>query len=116
MRVLRITAVALIGVLLIFPACAKPSTETSIPKQGTYEVRVPGREFKPSIITVPVGTTVKWVSYDGEQHSVTSDTGLFDGSLPPFGSFNYTFTERGRFEYYCQNHGHNGEVGAVVVE
>ncbi len=116
MRMLRIIAIILTGILLIFPACAKPSTETSIPKQGPYEVRVAGTDFKPSIIRVPVGTTVTWVSYDGGQHSVTSDTGLFDGSLPPFGSFNYTFTERGTYEYFCQNQQHNGMAGAVVVE
>lgn len=105
-----------IGVLLIFPACAKPYTETSIPVQGPYEVRISGRDFNPGIIKVPVGTTVSWTSRDGETHSVTSDTGLFDGSLPPFGSFNYTFTERGTYEYFCQNHSHNAEAGAVVVE
>ena len=116
MRIIRIIAVILTGVLLILPACAKPSTETSIPKQGLYEVRVSGSDFNPGIIRVPVGTTVTWVSRDGEMHSVTSDTGLFAGSLPPFGSFNYTFTERGSYEYFCQNHSHNAAAGAVVVE
>ena len=119
MRIPKIIAILFIGVLFILSACTlstpKPAP-TIVPVQGPYEVRVPGREFKPSIITVPVGTTVKWISYDGEQHSVTSDTGLFDGSLPPFGSFNYTFTERGNYEYYCQNHAHNQENGVVVVE
>ncbi|MDO8715811.1 MAG: cupredoxin domain-containing protein [Dehalococcoidales bacterium] len=116
MRIIRITASILIGVLLILSACTKLSTPRPTPAQGANVVRVSGREFKPSIIKVPVGTTVIWINYDGEQHSVTSNTGLFAGSLPPFASFNYTFTERGTFEYYCQNHDYNGEAGAVVIE
>ncbi len=113
---IRIIAIMLTGVLLILSACTKPSTPRPTPAQGANVVRVSGREFKPSIIKVPVGTNVIWISYDGEMHSVTSDTGLFDGSLPPLGSFNYNFTERGTYEYFCRNHDYNGEAGAVVVE
>lgn len=116
MRITRIIAVLIIGVLLVLSACTKVPTKPLTPAQGANEVRVSGSDFKPSIIRVPVGTTVTWVSYDGEMHSVTSDTGLFAGSLPPFGSFNYTFTERGTYEYFCQNHSHNAAAGAVVVE
>ena len=115
MRVSRIVSILFIGVLLILPNCAK--SVAPVEKQPSNEVWVPGREFRPSIITVPVGTTVTWVSKNGEeQHTITSSTGLFDGTLVAFSSFKYTFTERGRFEYSCQTHGFEGMTGAVVVE
>ncbi|MDO8717217.1 MAG: cupredoxin domain-containing protein [Dehalococcoidales bacterium] len=111
----RIVSVLFIGVLLILPNCAK--SVAPVEKQLANEVWVPGREFRPSIITVPAGTTVTWVDKDrGEEHTVTSSTGLFNGSLAFGGSFNYTFTERGTFEYSCQVHAFEGMTGKVVVE
>ena len=72
-------------------------------------------------ITVPVGTTVIWSNKDHEEHTITSDTGLFDGRLsdhhvsgPMLLPFSYTFTERGTFNYHCVYHPE--EVGTVIVE
>ena len=118
MRVTRIIAILIIGGLLILSACTKPSAmptpmPTPEPIQGANEVWVSGREFKPSIKTVPVGTKVTWVNKEGEEHTVTSSTGLFDGLLAPGSSLSYTFTERGTFEYYCQVWPMSG---AVVVQ
>ncbi|MDO8717218.1 MAG: cupredoxin domain-containing protein [Dehalococcoidales bacterium] len=112
MRIIRIIAVLLIGVLLILGACAKmaptepaPTTPTPtpepVPAQGYVEVLISSREYKPSVITVSVGATVTWISKDGEHHTVTSNTGVFDGTIEPFGSFSHTFTEHGTFEYSC---------------
>ncbi len=113
MRITMIIAILFIVVSLILSACTKSAAPDE--KQPANEVRVPFREFRPSIITVPVGTTVTWVSKNGEEpHTITSS--LFNGSLLAFGSFRYTFTERGRFEYYCQTHGFEGMTGVVIVE
>lgn len=83
--------------------------------KGLYEVWINGREFRPSVIIVPVGTTITWVNKDGEGwHTVTSTTGLFDTNLAFEQSFSYTFTERGIYEYYSVPW--PGETfGAVVV-
>lgn len=128
MRITRMIAVLSIGVLLILAACAKPApsepaptTLTPAPEpapvQGYTEVMIPGRNFNPEVITVGVGTTVSWVSKDGEQHTVTSDIrGLFNGTIEPFSSFSYTFTERGNFEYFCEIHGQMGMRGVVHVK
>ena len=118
----------LIELLLILPACARPApvapapaTPTPAPEpapiQGYTEVFIPGRNFNPDAITIGVGTTVAWVSKDGEQHTVTSDIpGLFNGTIEPFGSFSYTFTGRGDFEYFCGIHGQMGMRGVVHVK
>ncbi len=128
MRNTRIIAVLLISILLTLAACAKPSPTTPVPTtpvpspepapiQGYTEVMIPGRNFNPEVVTVGVGTTVSWVSKDGEQHTVTSDIpGLFNGTVEPFSSFSYTFTERGDFEYFCGIHGQMGMRGVVHVK
>ena len=85
------------------------------PAQGANEVWLPGRNFVPSKMTVPVGTTVIWINKDNEEvHTVTSDTGLFNGPIWPGSSFNWTFTERGTFPYYCEPHPEM--AGMVFVE
>src|SRR5438309_9711997 len=40
------------------------------------------KEFKygPSMLTVPVGTTVTWANHDEEPHTVTSGTGAFSSA------------------------------------
>jgi len=81
-------------------------------------------EFAPAEIHVTRGTTVTWRNVDelGEAHTVTADPGqtvTFDSDwLEPDESFSFTFTERGRFVYYCQAYGapdHQGMSGVVVV-
>lgn len=124
MRITIIIATLFIGVLLILSACTRPAPAPPasptpapapgpVPAQGTAEVLIPGREFQPSVLTVGVGTTVTWISTTGEQHTVTSNTGLFNGTIELSGSFSYTFTERGTFEYSCQIWPMSG---AVVVQ
>ena len=79
------------------------------------EIWVWGREFRPNIMTVPVGTKVTWVNKEGEEHSVTSTkAGLFDGSLAPYGSWSYTFTEPGTYDYYCGPH--SSMTGVINVK
>ena len=89
--------------------------------QGTNEVyvNIPDNEFRPSILTVLVGTKVIWLSTHGEPetiyHTVTSTTGLFSGTVTHGGGpFSYTFTERGTFNYYCENF--DGMVGTGIVK
>jgi len=120
-----IIATLLGGVLFILSACASPAPATppTTPTAPTTPatpatpptvqvaneafVNVPSKEFRPSILTVPVGTKVIWSSTDGELgtivHTVTSTTGLFSGIITNGGAtFSYTFTERGTFNYYCE--------------
>lgn len=123
MRMINIIGSLLIGISLL-AACARPApaapapttpppTPEPVPAQGIAEVLIQGREFQPSVLTVGVGTKVTWTSMTGEQHTVTSTTGLFNGSLGPFDSFSYTFNERGTFEYFCED---RPMGGAIIVK
>lgn len=89
--------------------------EASAPKQAANEVWVWGREFRSNIMTVLVGTKVTWVNKEGDVHSVTSmKAGLFDGTLAPYGSWSYTFTEPGTYDYYCGPH--SDMTGVIMVK
>ncbi len=70
--------------------------------------------YSPREMTVPVGTTIRWVNNDTQAHTVTSGTsngtvaspdGVFDsGFLNPGETFTYTFDETGVFDYHCTPH------------
>jgi plastocyanin len=69
--------------------------------------------FRPASVTVPAGTTVRWVNEDPVFHTVTSTaslerkrpTGLFDRSLFARNqTAEYKFTRPGTYHYYCRPH------------
>jgi predicted lipoprotein with Yx(FWY)xxD motif/plastocyanin len=81
----------------------------------TVTVSVKNFAFNPKELTVSPGTTVLWHNEDSATHTVTSDTGLFDGSLPGGADFEFTFNEPGIYPYYCKPHGGAGGVGMSGV-
>lgn len=150
----RITLVGALGLsALVFSlsGCAG-STPSQMPPSGesvTTEPTDPGMggmtmdgdvtaisiRFMPETITVPAGTTVRWVNGETITHTITSgawsdvdpDTGirdtetpdgLFDVTLAPKGdvgdSFDYTYADPGTYPYYCDIH--LGMNATVIVE
>lgn len=91
-----------------------PPAAIPVPAQGANVVLVQAREFRPSNLTVPVGTTVTWTNKEFDMHTITSDTGLFNGSLAPGSSFNFTFTTPGIFSYHCETW--SSMAGTVTVK
>lgn len=104
--------------LAIACATTKETGRAAIIRSMTEtQIIVSGKEFKPSIITIPAGTTVTWINHGGEAHSVTSSTGIFNGELGPVnGSFNYTFNQSGSYEYHCDIFDYHVMTGRVVVQ
>ena len=75
------------------------------------------KEFKygPPILTVPAGTTVRWVNHDEEPHTVTSGTGAFSSAgLVHDDAFVHTFTKPGTYQYSCAIHPYM--KGTLVVK
>ena len=75
------------------------------------------KQFKygPSMLTVPVGTTVTWVNRDEEPHTVTSGTGAFSSAgLVNDDTFVRTFTKPGTYQYFCSIHPYM--KGTLVVK
>jgi plastocyanin len=85
------------------------------PAEAAVTVTIQNFAFDPSNLTVKTGTTVTWTNMDGVNHTVTSDTGLFDsGELGKGGTFSFTFDKAGVYTYYCVPH-HSKMQGTVTV-
>jgi plastocyanin len=97
----------MVGTVVVGDGGARPEVEV-----GAYD-KV---GFKPKMLNVEPGTTVRWVNHGKEAHTVTSKDGLFDsGPMSPGGSYKVTFKRTGTFHYYCKPHEKMGMVGTVVV-
>ena len=71
--------------------------------------------FGPSELTVPVGTTVKWINNDDIPHNVVDSGKSFRSK--PFDTnetFSFTFDKAGTFNYFCSLH--PKMVGKVFVQ
>ncbi|HEX8068711.1 MAG TPA: DUF420 domain-containing protein [Pyrinomonadaceae bacterium] len=85
------------------------------PQTVTVEMR--NVLFAPKELTVAPGTTVVWKDAVG-RHSVKADDGSFESEiLPTGGEFRHTFTQPGRYPYYCTLHGAAGghDMAGVVT-
>lgn len=113
------------------PAASGDQAES--PASDGADVEAVNIAFKPAKLRVLRSTEVTWTNKDaGVAHTVTSGVGgtnavagvsdgepnkpdgTFDGDLPEEGSFSYTFTESGTFEYFCEIH--PSMRGTVVVD
>lgn len=81
---------------------------------GANEVWIQSMKFKPAVITVAEGTTIKWMNKDGADHTVTSNTDLFEsGAMGNGETFSFTFDSTGSYPYHCAFH--PNMTGEVVV-
>lgn len=84
--------------------------ESGEPTAAPSQVSIVHSSFMPRVLTVSAGTTVTWTNLDQLPHDVkagtpTQPTGLFESpDLAYGGTFAYTFTEPGYYEYYCELH------------
>jgi plastocyanin len=85
-------------------------------RAATFNVSVEDNLYVPEQLAINVGDTVKWTGNGGD-HTVNSDTSLFDAETTFGVSFSYTFTQAGTYGYHCAIHGGagNGMFGTIVV-
>jgi len=77
-------------------------------------VAIKNFSFQPPTLTVPAGTTITWHNQDGTDHTITSDTGLFDsGVINPGKKFSFNFDAPGSYSYHCSIH--PNMQGEIVV-
>ncbi len=107
--------IAIISLIVLSVSLLNSCTKSKDNKPGPNEVFIQGMAFDPFTITVQVGTTVTWSNRDAVDHTVTSDTGLFDsGLIPKDGTYTHTFSSAGTFNYHCTIHTYM--TGTVVVQ
>lgn len=102
-------------------ASAAPSATTQasneIPAETQVEIKL--FMFKPNELNVKTGTTVVWTNQDAIDHSVTAgkpgaQSDAFDSDFfQQNGSFTFTFTEPGQYDYFCKRH--ESMIGKVNV-
>jgi plastocyanin len=81
---------------------------------GMTDVSIVDFAFQPRAIFVGQGDTVQWTNTGNAQHTVDSDTEIFESDvLDPGETFSYTFGEPGVFPYHCDIHPHMR--GMVIV-
>lgn len=88
-------------------------TATHVGAGSSAAVGITEFKFTPSVLAVPVGTTVTWINHDEESHTITSANGAFGSTgLSHEDTFAQTFTRPGRYEYFCALHPH---MKAIVI-
>jgi plastocyanin len=117
-RFLIITTI-LFGILFISDSCNKSSYNNMTGMNGgnggtggggsgtpgLNQVFIQNMSFNPSTIMVSTNTTITWTNKDAIDHTVTSDTGLFDsGNIGANGTYSYTFVTAGTYYYHCKIH------------
>jgi nitrite reductase (NO-forming) len=108
------------------------NTEVTALSNGTTVI-IQNYAYNPAQITITAGTTVTWVNQDPIGHTVTEGNPespkppsqrLFDSShgtdganvitIPPGGSYSFTFTTPGEYDYYCIPHPYmRGHISVV---
>ena len=124
-------SIGMIGYLVVLPNLAygsatisttqtvagKPTTSVAVsivPGAGT---NTSSKGYSPDTITVVLGVnnTVTWTNADSAPHTVTANDGTFySGNIATSGSFTYTFTTPGTYDYHCTYH--PWMTGAVIVK
>jgi plastocyanin len=107
MHLARRAAGALLLMLLVAPAAARPA-------QSANAVTIRDFAFAPQVLTIAAGTTVTWTNADDEPHVVSAtDKSFRSPALDGGGSFTFTFAKTGEYAYFCALHPHM--TGKIIV-
>jgi amicyanin len=86
----------LAGALLAFGAVAAEEPNA---------VAIDNFTFGPKELTVPVGTTVKWLNRDDIPHNIVEKNKAFRSkALDTDDSYSFTFASAGTYDYFCGLH------------
>lgn len=70
-----------------------------------FEIHMRNNSYQPDGLTVPAGTTVRWINDDGDVHTISQvGGGIESGLLFTRDGWNYTFNDPGTYEFYCLPH------------
>jgi len=106
---------ALMAAVLSGPLIGATLAFAAIAAQETNSVIIDNFTFTPKELTVPVGTTVKWVNHDDIPHTVVDTNKSFRSKpLDTNDTFSFTFATAGTFNYFCSLHPQM--VGKITVQ
>ena len=109
---LSTTFLALLISIFLLPLAACGGSST--PSGPT--VSVLDNDFTPKELHIKPGQSVTWVNNGQTVHTVTADNHSFDsGTFAPGASYQHTFSQPGRYPYFCVLHGAAGGLGMAGV-
>jgi plastocyanin len=84
--------------------------------QSLVDIKIANFAFLPGSQTIESGDTVRWTNNAAVNHTITSDTALWDSDIvSPTLSFSFTFSSAsGSFPYHCAIH--PNMKGTIVVQ
>lgn len=107
-------------IITIFLFAYLSATQDGKEKNGIYGNRsqttvvMENAAYNPQSITISKGTTVMWINQDSFAHTVTM-RGVFEsGTIPPHGTFTFTFNQPGTYDYFCTLH--PSMLGTIIVQ
>lgn len=106
-------------VLSLAAAGAAPAAEVVVEMLNRDKATNAAQVFKPALVRVNKGDTVKWVATN-PGHNVAFVAGGFPAGVAPFSSgftkeIKYKFDKPGIYVYKCTPHAGMGMVGLVLV-
>jgi plastocyanin len=113
------------GILILvagYLAIASPILAGAKPKSDTTVTIPEADRFTPFALTIPAGSSARWVNNDEDDHTVVSDnavntTGPTTNELLPAdgGTLTLHFSKPGQFVYFCRFHAHLDEFNQPVA-
>ena len=80
----------------------------------THNIIIASSGYSPDTLTIDAGDTVVWTNTDTTDHTATDSDGGFDSfPITPGGTFSFTFTTAGPYNYSCLFQQFSGQI---VVE
>src|SRR5437867_13096839 len=108
--------------LFTLTACAEAAQPERTPRANEVQVFEPAGQpdrwtYTPNTLSVAAGTTVTFVNHGKEFHTVTSDDPgrLFDISLHPNKTANFTFAKADTIDYHYSDHTNVTSLSLHVV-
>jgi plastocyanin len=83
------------------------------PVPQTYNINIQNFSFNPGTLTINKGDTVIWTNNDSAPHQIKSAT-FNSNTLSNGGTFSFTFTDAGTYNYSCAIH--PSMTGSIIVQ
>jgi plastocyanin len=102
-------------VLSVMSGCQNinENIDISISDDNIVDISIRNGEYSSNDLVIEKGTTVRWINYDSQGHTVTVENYFDSKSIGKDKSFSYTFKETGEFEYFCKIH--EDFKGSIIV-